>query len=154
VVAFEADQTNIACFKQTFREEIAQQRVVLVEAALWEAPGILRFAETNSSDSGAVLSVLRPGWDSGPVVVVPATTLDAAVQELNLECVDFIKWNIEGAERHALRGARQTLSRFRPRMVVSINHLYDDPVVIPSWVLEIVPSYRVFSRELQQAYFY
>ena len=38
-------------------------------------------------------------------VEVPVTTLDKIVEELRLPRVDFIKMDIEGAEREALRGA-------------------------------------------------
>ncbi len=154
IVAFEPDPTNIACYKRTFQKEIASGGVVLVEAALWDKPGTLKFAETPYSDSGAVRSVLRPGWEPGRVIDVRATTLDDEIRRLNLPQVDFIKWNIEGAERYALRGSRETLARFRPRLVVSTNHLVDDPRVIPPLVLEVVPTYRVLTRGLQEAYFY
>jgi hypothetical protein len=38
--------------------------------------------------------------------------------------------DIEGAERRALRGARQTLARFKPRIALEYRHA-DDSVYIP-----------------------
>ncbi|MCA9884567.1 MAG: FkbM family methyltransferase [Anaerolineae bacterium] len=43
-------------------------------------------------------------------ILVPGATLDRLVREYNLERIDFIKMNIEGAEKAALNGMRETLS--------------------------------------------
>src|ERR1700688_761928 len=44
VVVFEANASNAECFRVTFREEIAQGRVVLIEAPVWSEPCIVRFS--------------------------------------------------------------------------------------------------------------
>ena len=44
-------------------------------------------------------------------IPVPATTIDAIHQTLGLGRVHFLKMNIEGAERFAIRGMRETLSQ-------------------------------------------
>ena len=70
---------------------------------------------------------------------VPMTTIDNIVAELNLERVDFIKMDIEGAEQKALAGAAQVLSRFHPRLAISVYHNIDDvqsipPLVRKAWI--------------------
>jgi FkbM family methyltransferase len=154
VVAFEPDPINNTCFKRTFEKEIAEGRVILVEAALWETSGTTKFVVASRSDAGGVVSAFNPRWGAVRVVDVPMTRLDDAVQRLNLPRVDFIKWAIGGATRPALRGSRQTLSRYRPRMVMLLNDSPDDPVALPPVALEAVPSYNVFTRGLEVAYFY
>jgi len=42
---------------------------------------------------------------------VPATTLDEVCEKLGLGRIDFLKMNIEGAERFAIRGMAETLRR-------------------------------------------
>jgi methyltransferase FkbM-like protein len=80
------------------------------------------------------------------------TTIDELVAELNLTRVDFIKMDIEGAEKNALRGARQTLGRFRPRLAISAEHLPDDDTAIPALVRTLQPSYQArFGRCLYRA---
>lgn len=44
-------------------------------------------------------------------ISVPATTIDAIHQQLGLERVHFLKMNIEGAERLAIRGMARTLEQ-------------------------------------------
>lgn len=156
VIAFEPDPTNIRSLERTFGPEVKAGRVVLVEAALWSIPGTLSFNEEESGVGGSVVlprgGLLR--GDDG-TLHVPATTIDETVHGLNLERVDFIKMDIEGAERRALHGGRKTLSRFGPRMALSIYHLRDDREVIPRLVLEARPAYHFsFSASGEQAYFY
>ena len=44
------------------------------------------------------------------------------VKSLNLSRIDFIKIDVEGFEGHVLRGAVQTLSAFKPVVVLELNH--------------------------------
>jgi hypothetical protein len=68
--------------------------------------------------------------------------------------VHFIKMDIEGAERHALAGARRILASHKPQLAICIYHAPDDPDVVPRVVHEANGSYRMFSRSGFQAYFY
>jgi hypothetical protein len=60
--------------------------------------------------------------------------------DLKVERADFIKMDIEGA---ALRGAKNTIAKWRPRMAIAMEHLTDDPVRIPQVVQAEVPGYRI-----------
>ncbi|MDR1741412.1 MAG: FkbM family methyltransferase [Synergistaceae bacterium] len=51
---------------------------------------------------------------------VPVSTLDAEVDGLALERVDLIKIDTEGHELFVLRGAKETLRRFRPLVVAEV----------------------------------
>ena len=74
---------------------------------------------------------------------LPITTIDKIVADLGLPSVDFIKMDIEGSERYALRGAEQTLKKFHPRMAICTYHLPDDPKVIPAVVESVGAGYRM-----------
>ncbi len=65
-------------------------------------------------------------------IEVAAVTLDEILPQLGLSRIDYLKMDIEGAERHALTGAMKTLSRDRPRLMLESYHLPDDPVVLPA----------------------
>jgi hypothetical protein len=78
----------------------------------------------------------------GEETIVPLTTIDRIVSELELSRVDFIKMDIEGAESNAIRGAAETLERFRPRMAIASYHNDDDLEVIPATVLGSQPGYQ------------
>lgn len=149
VVAVEPDPVNAACFARTFAPEIAADRVRLVVAAAWHSQGWLTFEPGSASQTGRV-SESR----SDRAVTVRAVTLDGIVDELKLDRVDFIKMDIEGAERHALAGARRLLAAHKPRLAICIYHSSDDPEVVPRVVLAANDTYQTFRRGGFQAYFH
>ena len=58
------------------------------------------------------------------------TTIDDYVTSSGLEKLDFIKMDIEGAERGALQGAVNTIKIMRPKLSISVYHHPDDIRVI------------------------
>lgn len=60
-------------------------------------------------------------WRRVATETVSETTLDALAAELALDRLDFIKADIEGNEVRLLAGARETIARFRPRLLVELN---------------------------------
>ena len=156
VVAVEPNPVNASCFHRTFAAEIGAGRVRLVAAAAWHSPGSLSFELGDASQTGHVAaSGAAPRPPSGVrTVSVRAVTLDQIASELKLDRVDFIKMDIEGAERHALAGARRLLAAYKPRLAICIYHTPDDREVVPGVVLAANGSYRTFVRDGLQAYFY
>jgi FkbM family methyltransferase len=143
VIAFEPEPSHVALLRETFAEEIEKCRVCIVEAAAWEGEGRARF---QSAGVGSKLS------DAG-ALSVSMTTVDTVVKQLSLARVDFIKADIEGAERHALSGAKETIKEFGPRMALCIYHLFDDPQVIPRIVTSIRPYLVKMNAAREQAFF-
>jgi FkbM family methyltransferase len=77
-------------------------------------------------------------------ISVEQKTIDHMVFiEGKIQRVDFLKMDIEGNERFALRGARETIARFRPRLAICAYHLPDDFQVISEIIREIEPRYRL-----------
>jgi len=48
-------------------------------------------------------------------------TLDNQLNQLKCGQVDFIKIDVEGAELHVLKGARETLNKYKPSLLIEIN---------------------------------
>jgi FkbM family methyltransferase len=74
---------------------------------------------------------------------ISVTTLDKFVEENRLPRVDFIKADIEGAEREMLKGSVNVLKTFAPRLAICTYHLPDDPEVLERIILEANPAYTV-----------
>jgi FkbM family methyltransferase len=74
---------------------------------------------------------------------ISITTLDQFVEENNLAKIDFIKADIEGAERNMLKGASNVLKTFAPKLAICTYHLPDDPDVLEKIILEINPNYKI-----------
>lgn len=54
-------------------------------------------------------------------LAVDVHTLDGVVEEADLDRLDLVKLDVEGFEPAVLRGAGQTIARFRPRLLIEIE---------------------------------
>lgn len=81
--------------------------------------------------------------DSGLGKEVRVTTFDTFVLEKNIDKIDFIKADIEGAEREMLRGATRILRDFAPKLSICTYHLPDDKEVLEKIVLDANPKYQI-----------
>jgi FkbM family methyltransferase len=61
----------------------------------------------------------------------------------------YLKFDIEGAELDALKGAFQTIVKNKPKLAVCIYHLPDDLWQIPLFIKNNFPFYRLFARTHQ-----
>lgn len=75
-------------------------------------------------------------------VTCKLATIDSEVRRLGLDRVDCIKLDIEGAELSALKGAENTIRRFKPRLIVCLYHKPADLYEIPLYLKKIAPEYE------------
>lgn len=59
---------------------------------------------------------------------------------------DYIKFDVEGKELDAIIGAKETIQRDKPKMLISAYHKSDDYFSIPLKVLEFNPEYKIYMR--------
>ena len=139
VVAIEIAPENIACLRKTFAAEIKAGRVIVYPKGVWNKDDTLVLYRAAHSWGDRATDDPR---EKGPSV--PLTTIDKIVADLALPRVDFIKMDIEGAERNALAGAADALRRFRPRMAIAAYHRGDqDLAELPAEALKPQPAYEV-----------
>jgi FkbM family methyltransferase len=141
VVAIEPAPENVECLKRNFAAEIADGRVVVYPKGVWDKDDVLKL-RIDPQNSAADSFVLKTDAMT-ETVDVPLTTIDKLAEELALAKVDYIKFDIEGAEPNALRGAVGVLKKFKPRLSVSAYHANDHPVLIPQIIREQQPAYRM-----------
>lgn len=60
--------------------------------------------------------------------------------------IGFIKMDIEGAEREAIIGAKETILRDKPILAICAYHLQDDLLVLPQLIKSIYPNYKLYLR--------
>src|SRR5207253_3144389 len=70
----------------------------------------------------------RPHLQSAAGELVPLDSLDGFLAEQGLGRLDFVKIDVQTFELFVLRGAAQSLERFRPRLLVEIS---------PFWMKEV-----------------
>ena len=153
VIAIEPDPTNVACIRENLAAEIESGQVQVMPVGVWDQRKRLpMFVSEESSDAHTFVSssdahTLVPHSSESrgaeDMLVLP---LDEIVDQIALDRVDFVKMDIEGAERKALQGARKTLIRFKPRMAICVYHRDDDPVVVPRIIQETRSDYSVHGK--------
>ena len=79
--------------------------------------------------------------DGGKLEKIVITTIDRFVAENNLPRVDFIKIDTEGYEANILRGATETIKKFKPVIAMSAYHNPNDKKDLPAIVKSICPDY-------------
>lgn len=60
--------------------------------------------------------------------------------------VTLINMDVEGAERLALQGCRQVITRDRPKMLIAAYHRSEDLFALPQQIAAIRPDYRFYLR--------
>lgn len=58
----------------------------------------------------------------------------------------IIKMDVEGAEREALWGSCQTISKYSPRLMVALYHRNEDIYELPLLVKKLNPRYKLYIR--------
>lgn len=139
VVMVEPDPVNVECIRRNFKEEIASGRVVLIPEGAWSKLDTLDFGVGVGNSGTGSLVVNEPGMKK---IKVPVRPLDEMLQLASISKVDFIKMDIEGAEREALKGAAATIKKNKPRLMLDSYHLEDDDVVLPALIHDIDPEYH------------
>ena len=61
--------------------------------------------------------------------------------------MDVIKLDIEGEEENSLEGAKETIKKYRPRILLSCYHKNDDYWRLLENVWEIRDDYKVYMRK-------
>lgn len=139
VVSIEISPSSVECLRRNFAAEIGEQRVIVYPKGVWIKDDTLTL---NVDDTNfAANSVVMQYGSLHAAVKVPVTTIDKIAAELKLPSVDFIKMDVEGAEVLALRGAHDTIQRFKPRLAIATEHKPDDEFTIPYTVRQLRPDY-------------
>jgi len=126
------------------------KNVNVCQYALWNEETILEFEQNfiNIGASGVINTT-----ESVNKIKVQAIKLDDFVHKNNLPRVDFIKADIEGAERNMLIGARDVIREFSPKISICTYHLPDDKKVLREILLDIQPKYKI-QEQFQKMYAY
>ncbi len=133
VVVFEPDPRNVECIRRNCCAYVESGRVAIVEAAVSEFSGTTHFHSDSGGSAGTISDSFAAalGKDQAARPSIRVTSIDDSMRDVGLSRVDFIKMDIEGAERDALRGAATTLAQCEPGLAVCTYHLPDDSEVLP-----------------------
>jgi len=136
VYAFEASPANFAHLETNVAATGMSAKITPVLAAIWDGAGTVDVVASPEFSGTAFATADGSPWDGSDHVyalgdrevpftfrsdTVPAVRLDDWVAEHELDRIDLIKIDVEGAEQTALAGATETLRRFKPLLVTEYN---------------------------------
>lgn len=142
VYAFDPQERALKLLNKNIKSNGCDGKIIPVPYGLSDKKCTLSFVENNENIGGSRIS--REG--DVATTTIECTTLDDWIAENNIPRIDFIKADIEGAERDMLRGAGNTIKRDHPRLAICTYHLPDDPEVLRDIILSIDPSYHIDQR--------
>lgn len=140
----------IPSFAEFLRQKYAgQPRVKIQESALAETPGTARFQYVRNAPAYSGLKQRTYAVDKPEIEEIDVTikTLDSCLPEV--ERVDFLKVDVEGAELGVLRGGRTLLQTHRPLIIFECglgasDHYGTAPEDIHSF-LALACSYKILT---------
>lgn len=146
VYAFEPVKSTHEILRNNCKLNKILKNVGLINKGLANKRGFFEISISNSN-IGANSIIFNRNDNSESVSI---TTLDYFVESQSIRKIDFIKVDIEGAERLFLEGAKKTLANFKPKLSICTYHLIDDPVVLTKLILQANPNYKIeyFSKKL------
>lgn len=138
VYSFEFIPSNIKLFNTNMDlNPRLSPNIELVSHPVHDTSGVNMFYKDNGPGSFVSINEIE-NYDG----IVKTISIDDFVSKQALEKVDFIKMDIEGAEQVALKGALNTIKRFKPKLAVAIYHSDDDFYQIPQLLADL--GYRIF----------
>ncbi len=140
VFSFEFVPNNMKCFEENIQVNPSVKDIItLIPAPLWENSQSELFIIENEAASYCV--------DTEPEHYhskVQSTSIDDFVKNNNIPKIDFIKFDIEGAEPQALLGATKTIQTFKPQLAICIYHDFKHFHEIPKIIKTILPEYNLY----------
>jgi len=96
------------------------KNVIPLNIAAWDSTTRLKLRMYSATGTSSVMNTPGIGHLI-KVENVEAKPLDDAVNELGIKHVDWVKIDVEGAELHVLRGFRNGIIKFKPRVIIEIK---------------------------------
>ena len=140
IYAIEPDKRNYKKLVKYSEAEI-EIDVVTINAAAWCENTDGSFFGSGNRNSTAVATASFEHREDD----VSMVRMDGITDEK----IDYIKYDVEGAEREALLGSRDVILRDKPTLLISLYHRSRDIFELINRVSEEYPDYKLYLRRLK-----
>lgn len=134
IIALEPDRRNFRKLNE-YAATVDIPKIRAVNAAAWSGADTLTFADSGSRNSGA--------FAVGKKIDVSALSLDSLLKGKR---VDYIKYDVEGAEKEAIEGSREAILSHRPSLLISVYHRSEDIFALPLQISSLRKDYKLYIR--------
>ena len=134
IYAIEPDARN---YKKLVAFAENNEAIVPKNSAAWNENTVLEFDASGNRNSNMF------SLNTKKTISIDACTIDS-VCGIN---ADYIKYDVEGAERNAILGSAQTIQNSSPDLLVSLYHRNEDMFDLPLLINQIDPNYKLYLRK-------
>ena len=140
IYALEPDKKT---FKRLVRYSEAEgtNRVIPINSAAWSEDSRGVFFGSGNRNSTAVATASYEHTEDEILMI--------KIDSVTTEKVDYIKYDVEGAEREALIGSHRTITEYSPTLLVSLYHRSRDIFELINYIKNNYPDYTLFLRRLR-----
>lgn len=138
IIALEPDYKTFLKLS-SYCDTISHVKIVPINCAVGSSESAVEFSSSGSRGSG-----IEGNNKRSKTSIVNVTTVD----NLNIENVDLIKYDVEGDEYDAINGSQNTIQKYRPALSISVYHRSEDIFKIPLMINDICPDYSFYLRRV------
>ncbi|MBE6718892.1 MAG: FkbM family methyltransferase [Ruminococcaceae bacterium] len=136
IFALEPDARNyrkLNAFAET------ESRIEPKNAAAWNENTFLEFDSSGNRNANTFC------LNTKKTITVEACTIDSVCSN----SADYIKYDVEGAERNAVIGSEITIKNTSPDLLISLYHRNEDLFDLPLLINEINSDYKLYLRKFK-----
>ena len=126
---------------QRYCEAEADIYIDAINAAVFDESGVASFFGSGNRNS-SISSTSSYEYKT-------ATVNTVKIDDITDEKIDYIKYDVEGAELEALRGSVRTIREHRPVLLVSAYHRSADIFALVNYIADMHPFYDIFLHRLR-----
>lgn len=130
IIAVEPDARNFKKLSETAAE---MRDATAINACVADKNGEILFSRRGGRNASP---------DSGGLKTAVLTVDDILAGEK----ATYIKFDVEGFEKQAIDGARETIKKFKPKMNIACYHRSEDIFSVALQVMKIMPDYKMYLR--------
>lgn len=142
VYSFEFIPTNIEIMKKNLDQNPKlKESIEVIANPLWSSSGETMYYIDNGPASRISFEKFPESNVQGETISI---SIDDFTERFDIQKINFIKMDIEGAEINALKGSIKSLKRFKPKLAISVYHNCDDLSNISEFINSLGLDYKLY----------
>lgn len=141
IFAIEPDKRNFKKLSRYVDENGLTDKIIPINAGVWSKNSEGEFNSAGNRNSSVCSTVSYESRSD----TVPLISIDSITDKR----VDYIKYDVEGAELEALKGSFNTIEKHHPRLLISAYHRSEDIFSLVNYMKQKHPGYSLYMRRTE-----
>lgn len=139
IYSFEFIKENINVFKKNLiLNPKYKKQIELVKKPLGKESNVKLYAIFNGPGTSISDKI------NNEAIEYKTISIDDYVHNNKINKIDFIKLDVEGSEEDIIKGAINTIKKYKPKLAICVYHKKEDIIILPKLIKEINPEYKIF----------